>query len=154
MLTAWASVFSAWGVWDLTGEAGGEALIAWVSAPAWGACDLTGEAGGEALIAQVSVPVLVAWASACSPEELFAWGLPTGGTALNQVIFHCFLISLLNLLTCLSLILMNLSLLTLSINSWHFLIVEFNTKDASFDLLCSICLALSPRILLMDFTCA
>ena len=81
-------------------------MISWVSTPAWG--DLTGEAGGAAL---------AALASTCSPEELFAWGLPAEETVLNQVIFPCFLFSLLNLLTCLSLILMNLSSLTLPINS-------------------------------------
>ena len=49
-LDAWASVL-AWGAWDLTGEAGGGMLIAWVSAPAWAL------PGGDAL---------TAWASALS----------------------------------------------------------------------------------------
>ena len=93
--------------WGTSALPGGDVLAAWASVlSAWG--NLTGEAGGEAI---------TAWASACSPEELLTKGLPTGGTVLNQVIFPCFLISLLNLLTCLSLILMNLISLTLSINS-------------------------------------
>ena len=88
VLAAWASVFSAWGNWDLTGEAGEGVLIAWISVPAWGtwalpggdvlstwgAYDLAREARGEAL---------TAWAPVHCPEELFTQGLPTGGTLLN-----------------------------------------------------------------------
>ena len=76
------------------------------------------------------------------------------GTALNQVIFPCFLRSnLLNLFTC-PLILRNLSSPTLSINYWHLSIFEVDTIDGSFDLLDSLSLALSPSILLVDLTLA
>ena len=86
-----------------------------------------------------------------------ALALPAWGLALlvTQVIFPSFLRSnLLNLFICLSLILRNLSSLTLSIKHWHLSIVGVEIIDASFDLLNSLCLALSPRILLMDFTLA
>ena len=88
----------------------------------------------------------------CLPRDcMLVWVV----TALSQVIFLCFLSSnLLNLLTCLTLILRNLSSLTLSMNCWHLSIIEVDTKDASFDLLNSLCLALSPKILLMDLTLA
>ena len=36
MLTAWASALSAWGAWDVTGEAREGVLIAWISVPVWG----------------------------------------------------------------------------------------------------------------------
>ena len=78
-----------------------------------------------------------------------------GGTTLNQVKFPSFLRSnLLNFFTCLSLISRNLSSLTLCINCWYLSMIEVDTKDASFDVLNSISLALSPRILLMDLTLA
>ena len=79
--------------------------------------------------------------------------LPTWGLALlgKQVIFPPFLRSnLLNLFICLSFIFRNLSSITLSIYCWHFPMVEVDTIDASCDLLNSLCLVLSPRILLMD----
>ena len=79
-------------------------------------------------------------------------GIVCPGVVLNQVVFPFFRSNLLNLLTCFSLILGNLSLPTLSVNCWHLFIVEVEVKDASFDLLSSIWLSLSPRVLLMDLT--
>ena len=97
-----------------------EVLSAWTALSAWELPTW----GGETLAAenQHSLP----------RDCLFVWG----EQALNQVIFPCFLRSnLLNLLTCLSIILRNLSSLTLSINCWHLSIIEVDTKDVSFDLL-------------------
>ena len=91
------------------------------------------------------------------PEGGTALVLPAWGLALlaSQVIFPSFLRSnLLNLFICLSLILQKLSSLTLSINSWHLSMTEVDIIDASCDLLNSLCLALPPRILLMDLTLA
>ena len=53
----------------------------------------------------------------------------------SQIIFPSFLLSnLLNLLTCLLFTLLNLSSLTFSTNIWHFLKMEVDKIDASFNL--------------------
>ena len=106
----------------------------------------------ETVLSAQELPIWGEETLATQGPALSAQGLP-GGTTLNQVIFPCFLsCSLLNLPTCLSLILRNLNSLTLSINCWHLSITEVDIIDASFDLLNSLCLVLSPRTLLMDLT--
>ena len=73
----------------------------------------------------------------------------------SQVIFPSFLCNrMLNSLTCLLLTLLNLSSLTFSTKTWHFLKLEVDKIDASFDLHSSLCLALLSRILLMDLILA
>ena len=57
-----------------------------------------------------------------------------------------FPINLLNLFTCLSLILINLNFLTLFINSVHFSIVVVVTNDDNLDLHLSSCIALENAI--------
>ena len=73
----------------------------------------------------------------------------------SQVIFPSLLHNrMLNLFTCLLLTVLSLSLLTFSTKTWHFLKLEVDKIDASFDLHSSLCLALLSRILLMDLILA
>ena len=99
---------------------------------------------------------LPAWGTevlAAGGLALPVWGLTRVGKELNQVIFPFFLnSSLLNLV--------NLPFFDFKKSKLTYLIDELlacihklsGTIDASFDLLNSVCLALSPRILFMDLT--
>ena len=178
-LAGWGRELPAW--WDMPLEALEETLLPQEVLPAWG--ELTLFAWEEALSAWGWVPALVAfipsWGEVLPAwEELLpAWGeldlaaggalpaqeeltLATRGKVLlawvprDQVIFPSFYINLLHLLIYLSLTLECLNTLTLSINSWHFFIEVLDTMDANFDLHKSLCLALYPRRLLMEFTLA
>ena len=100
---------------------------------------------------------MLAWEKAlpsCRELALTAGSaLLTGVFTADQVIFPSFFCNnLLNLLICLSLTLRYLSSLTLSINSWHLLMVDVDKIDVSSDLHNSLCLALLPRRLLIGLT--
>ena len=101
-----------------------------------GGCTVLGKGGTWLTVClqelAVTLVVLVAWKA-------------------SQVIFPSFLHNrMFNLFTCLLLALLNLSSLTFSTKAWHFLKLEVDKIDASFDLHRSLCLAMLSRILLMD----
>ena len=180
VLTVWELALSPW---EIVPTAWGDALIAWelvlspCELPAWGGrhwlpgnqCSqprnylpereqhyLLGDSadclGRDTGCLGISALCLGTTCLRGAVLALPAWGLTL---LVSQVIFPSFWRSnLLNFFICLSFILRNLSSLTLSINCWHLSMVEVDTIDTSCDLLNSLCLALSPRILLMDLTLA
>ena len=145
LLTAWGEVLTAWesafSTWELS--AWGTVLSVGFMNCFWRGTDCLG----------ISALCLGTTCLRGTALALPAWGLALAGT--NQVIFPSFFCNnLRNLFICLSLTLRNQSSLTLSVNCVHLVMVDVDKIDASCDLHNSLCLVLSPRMLLMDLTLA